>query len=127
MKIFTRRTKQRDMILEMLRSTDTHPTADWIYQQVKESLPNISLGTIYRNLRVLVEMGEIMELSYGSTFSHFDGNPKNHYHFRCEECGQIFDLDLPVRKELEEGVREQGLQVNSHRLEFYGLCQGCQE
>ncbi|MGI6037568.1 MAG: Fur family transcriptional regulator [Limnochordia bacterium] len=114
------------MILKVLRSTDTHPTADWIYQQVRESLPNISLGTVYRNLRTLVENGEILELSYGSTFSRFDGNPENHYHFTCEKCGNVYDLDLPVRKELDEAVEKLGMKVQSHRLEFYGICHNCQ-
>jgi Fur family peroxide stress response transcriptional regulator len=123
---FVRRTKQREMILKVLRSTDTHPTADWIYQQVRESLPNISLGTVYRNLRTLVENGEILELSYGSTFSRFDGNPENHYHFTCEKCGNVYDLDLPVRKELDEAVEKLGMKVQSHRLEFYGICHNCQ-
>ncbi len=71
-----RMTKQRKIILDVLKNTTSHPTADWIYDQVREVLPNISLGTVYRNLKVLKEMGEIMELDFGSTYSRFDGNPK---------------------------------------------------
>ena len=91
-----RMTKQRKQILEVLKNTNTHPTADEIYEEVKKEIPNISLGTVYRNLNVLSEMDEIMILDYGSSYSRFDGNPKNHYHFKCEQCGKVFDLEKEV-------------------------------
>lgn len=118
-------TKQRKLILEILRGTRTHPTADWIYQQARKVIPDISLGTVYRNLRLLREAGEIMELDFGSTFSRFDGNPLNHYHFVCRKCGRIYDLDLPLQDRLEEEVRRAGYTVEHHRLEFYGRCPQC--
>lgn len=121
-------TRQKKLILEILRSTNTHPTADWVYEQARKQLPDISLGTVYRNLSVLKGAGEIMELSYGSTFSRYDGNPHNHYHFVCEKCGRVLDVALPVRTELEEelALKEAHL-VRSHRLEFYGVCRDCLE
>lgn len=122
----TRMTKQKKVILQVLKNTTCHPTADWIYEQAKKQLPEISLGTVYRNLNVLKEAGEILELSYGSTFSRFDGNPHNHYHFTCERCGQVLDVDFPVQHEIDRAVEmETGLKVNSHRIEFYGLCPEC--
>ncbi|MBE3575688.1 MAG: transcriptional repressor [Firmicutes bacterium] len=122
----TRMTRQRKAILETLRSTKSHPTADWIYEQVRHQIPDISLGTVYRNLKLLKEQGEILELNYGSTFSRYDGNAANHYHFRCEECGRVFDVDLPVSCALEHELEAKtGFEVHSHRLEFYGLCSGC--
>ncbi|MDK2887460.1 MAG: Fur family transcriptional regulator, peroxide stress response regulator [Thermoanaerobacter sp.] len=122
-----RMTKQKKLILEILRNTNTHPTADWIYEQARKQIPDISLGTIYRNLNNLKQAGEIMELNYGSTFSRFDGNPQNHYHFVCDGCGRIFDLDLPLMNNLEEKVSSlTGMQVTRHRLEFYGYCRECQ-
>lgn len=124
---FMRKTKQREVILQVLRSTTSHPTADWVYQEVRRELPNISLGTIYRNLKTLTEMGEALELSFGSTYSRFDGNPHNHYHFVCEECSQVFDIDMPVSSSVEKQVTELGYKVNNHRLEFYGVCPQCQE
>lgn len=125
---FIRKTKQREVILSVLRSTDTHPTADWIYQEVRKILPSISLGTVYRNLRTLVESGVAMELSFGSTYSRFDGNPENHYHFVCEQCGRIYDVEMPVDSHLEEKVAEvTGHEVNQHRLEFYGVCKACKK
>ncbi len=123
----TRMTRQRQTILEILRSTSSHPTADWIHAQARKRISNISLGTVYRNLKVLKEMGEIVELDYGSTFSRFDGNPISHYHFVCEECGRVYDIDLPVDQGLEEKVRQRtGFEIRSHRTEFYGLCLECQ-
>ncbi|NLM69292.1 MAG: transcriptional repressor [Firmicutes bacterium] len=123
---FIRKTKQREVILSVLRSTKCHPTADWIYQEVRKELPNVSLGTIYRNLKALTEMGEILELSYGSTYSRFDGNPDNHYHFVCEECGKVYDVDIPVNNEIDTQLEDKyGVKVNLHRLEFYGTCREC--
>jgi Fur family peroxide stress response transcriptional regulator len=125
----TRRTRQRDLILKTLRSTDSHPTADWIYDQVKKQMPNISLGTVYRNLGILKQSGEIMELSYGSRYSRFDGNPKNHYHFVCVNCDKVIDLhQIPVDKEMEAKIsEEEDVQVFFHRTEFYGLCGECRK
>ncbi len=123
----TRRTKQREVILRILRSTDTHPTADWVYEQVRKTIPNISLGTVYRNLKFLRDAGEIIELTFGSTFSRFDGNPVGHYHFTCEHCQRVFDLPEPVHTEIDAVVAAKtGYRIKYHRLEFYGLCLDCQ-
>ena len=122
-----RRTKQREVILRVLRTTNSHPTVDWIYDEVRKEIPNISLATVYRNLRLLRESGEVLELDLSGTFSRFDGNPENHYHFRCEKCGRVFDVDEPVNKELDERVAQKtGFKVSHHRIEFRGLCQECQ-
>ncbi|MBM7555562.1 Fur family transcriptional regulator [Halanaerobacter jeridensis] len=121
-----RMTKQRKKILEVLKSTDCHPTADWIYEEVKEEIPNISLGTVYRNLNVLKEMGKIMELNYGSDHSRFDGVPENHYHFRCIECGKVMDLDIDVQDELEKKAENEiDGEIDYHRTEFFGYCDEC--
>lgn len=123
-----RKTRQRALILKILRDTKSHPTADWIYNEVRKEIPDISLGTVYRNLRLLKEMGEIQELQWGSTYSRFDGNPEEHYHFNCEKCGQVLDVDIDVQRYLEEKVEEKhGWKVTKHRLEFWGLCHDCQE
>ncbi|MGF7185108.1 Fur family ferric uptake transcriptional regulator/Fur family peroxide stress response transcriptional regulator [Desulfitispora alkaliphila] len=125
-KIGTRMTKQKKIILEILRNTTCHPTADWIYEQAKKELPDISLGTVYRNLKLLSEVGEIAELNYGSTYRRFDGNAENHYHFACEECDNVYDIDLPLISKLDHKVEEAiGGKVNYHRIEFYGVCKNC--
>jgi len=123
---FVRKTKQRGAILRVLRNTDTHPTADWIYQEVRKEMPHVSLGTIYRNLKTLVEMGEVQELNYGSSYTRYDARPHSHYHFVCDECGKIEDLDIDCMKELNAVVeRETTGRVSHHRLEFYGICGEC--
>ncbi len=116
-------TKQRRIILEELTS---HPGADEIFHMVRKRIPNISFGTVYRNLKLLKEQGLLLELDYSKSFSRFDGNPQNHYHFRCLECLRVFDIEEPVEKKIEQKVaRETGFQVSCHRLEFYGKCKDC--
>lgn len=118
--------RQRKAILKVLRSTNSHPTADWVYEQVRQEIPNVSLGTIYRNLKLLAQEGKILQLDFAGTPSHFDANTRNHYHFRCTRCGRIFDVDEPVHKELDKRVAlKTGLKVFHHRLEFNGVCQDC--
>jgi Fur family peroxide stress response transcriptional regulator len=123
-----RNTRQRDAILNILRHTDSHPTADRVYEEVRKIIPNISKGTVYRNLNLLKEAGEISELNLSGTMSRYEGRPENHYHFRCERCGRVFDLDQPVNKELDNKVAAKtGFKVAYHQLEFRGLCHDCQK
>lgn len=122
-----RETKQREAILNVLRGTDSHPTADWMYDEVRKVIPNISKGTVYRNLKILRDIGEISELNLSGTVSRYEGKPQNHYHFRCEKCGRVFDLEEPVNKELDGKVAKRtGFKVSYHQLEFRGLCKDCQ-
>lgn len=125
MKKVQRMTKQKRIIIDILGQTKSHPTADWIYEQARKQIPDISLGTVYRNLHLLKEAGQIMELDYGSTFSRYDGNPSNHYHFHCSECGKIYDLDMPLQINLEKEAWAHGHIIDYHRLEFYGVCKEC--
>lgn len=121
-----RMTKQKRVILEVLKNTKSHPTADWVYDKVKKKIPNISLGTVYRNLNILKNQGEILELSYGKGFSRFDGNASNHYHFTCENCGKILDVETPIASDVEKEISaHMGVKVSKHRFEFYGSCPDC--
>ena len=123
-----RKTKQKEAILEVLRGTNSHPTADWIYSEVRKDIPNISLGTVYRNLRLLCESGEISELDLCGTLARFDARRDNHYHFRCEKCGLVFDVDLPVDAEIDSrAAQKTGFEILYHRLEFRGICGSCHE
>ena len=123
-----RKSKQREAIIRFVRGTNSHPTADWIYEEVRKEIPDISLGTVYRNLRLLRESGEISEIDLSSTLSRFDGKPDNHYHFRCEKCGCVFDVDEPVDEEINDRIaRKTGFRISHHRLEFRGLCKECQK
>ena len=119
--------KQSEAILRCLSGTTSHPTADWIYESVRREIPDISLGTVYRNLRRLKEEGRIMELDLGSGMSRFDAKAKNHYHFRCNKCGRVFDVDEPVDDSIDRRIAQKtGFKIDHHLLEFRGLCIDCQ-
>ena len=123
-----RQTRQREAILKVLRRADSHPTADWIYDEVRKVIPNISKGTVYRNLKILLEEGEISELNLSGSVSRYEGSQEDHYHFRCERCGRVFDLEEPVNKELDEKIAQRtGFEVSYHQLEFRGICKDCQQ
>jgi len=126
-KVMVRLSKQREAILRVLRSTTSHPTADWVYEQVRKKLPRISLGTVYRNLRLMTQEEIILELDFAGTPSRFDANTQPHSHFICEQCGRIFDVAVPVHEEINERIaRKTGFKVSNHQLDFSGLCKDCQ-
>lgn len=125
-----RRTKQRQAMLEALERHGGHLTADRIYALVKPLFPRLSLGTVYRNLRVLMTQGKIRELDFGSGFSHFEIAKDAHYHFICRMCRHVEDADAPVSREfttfIQRSARAANFKVEDHRLDFIGLCQACQ-
>jgi Fur family peroxide stress response transcriptional regulator len=122
-----RNTNHREAILKVLINTRSHPTADDIYDEVREKIPNISKGTVYRNLKVLQEMGRVRELNLDGTKSRFEVAIASHYHFRCENCSRVLDLDVPIHTELDREIAKQtGLRISHHQLEFSGLCHDCQ-
>lgn len=121
-----RSTKQRSMILEVLTRTKAHPTAGWIYEQVKEHYSNISLGTIYRNLNLLKDNGIIKELKFGKNTARFDANAEPHDHLFCLECGKLEDVKCTFHPDLTKTVEEEnGYKIVSHQLEFSGICPDC--
>ena len=123
-----RRSRQREAIAKVLRGTSLHPSAEWIHEQVRRELPRIGLATVYRNLRLMKEAGEIGELRGSDCTARFDGDTGLHYHFLCEHCGRIVDLDQPVDVTIERRVEERtGLKVTGHHLSLYGLCLECQK
>ena len=124
----SRKSSQRDAILRVVKNTNLHPGADWIYEEVKKEIPNISMGTIYRNLRLLANTGEIKELNIPGISSRFDGRTSNHHHLVCENCGRIFDLDESIDCNLEASIfQKTGFKVKVQYLKFIGLCSDCQK
>jgi Fe2+ or Zn2+ uptake regulation protein len=121
-----RYSRQRERILEMLRDTDVHPTADWIYDRLKKEFSGLSLGTVYRNLNILHKMGLIDRMDFGSTFDRYDAKIKQHYHFICENCGSVIDLETSIDDKLNDRVeKSSNFKVNYHRIQFFGLCDKC--
>jgi len=123
----SRGSKQRDTILRVVKNSKDHPRADWVYDEVRREIPNISMGTVYRNLKTLAKSGDIRQLELADGTSRFDGNTDSHYHFRCEKCGHIFDLEEPVDQSIGERVaKNTGFKVYRQRMELIGLCNACQ-
>lgn len=120
--------RQRASIREYLIHTNEHPTADTVYLHVKNEFPNISLGTVYRNLNLLADMGEALKITTPNGGDRFDGRTDPHYHVTCVCCGNVFDLELP----LEHRVKINSLanehydgQIDSHSITFTGTCPHC--
>ena len=123
-----RNSKQRQKILDLLVSSKSHPTADWIYRKLKKRFRNLSLGTVYRNLRILKETGQIWELNFGTGLSRFDAVVHSHYHFICNTCQNIYDIKIPPMRSLDDRVMQlTGFRILSHRLVFFGLCDVCKQ
>ncbi len=123
-----RYSSRREAILRIVQGTQCHPTADWVYSEARKQLPGISLGTVYRNLKLLSESGQLHAYEGAGGVSRFDGCVTEHYHFRCQRCGVMVDVQEPVDRELDRRVAERtGLRVNYHVLEFRGLCVYCQQ
>ena len=121
----TRMTKQRAVILEVLRNTLTHPTADEIYGMVRLKMPRISLGTIYRNLDLLVGSGEVRCLNQVGSQKRFDGNMSAHHHVRCTFCGKVGDVFLSVSLPQVDREAVPGFSITGVEEAFVGVCHEC--
>ncbi len=121
-----RNSRQRNEILRIVQHTNIHPTADWIYDQARTVFPNISLGTVYRNLNQLVEAGLVHAIK-DKTVVRYDGNTKPHDHFKCDRCSRIYDLSVMNDSFLESINQSQPYYVTGFRLELHGICPACQE
>lgn len=118
--------RQRECIKNFLADRYDHPTAETVYINVKEDFPNISLGTVYRNLSLLAELGEIQKISTGIGPDRFDGNPKPHYHFFCNKCGSVIDLKMEGINHINviAGSQFDG-RIDGNITYFYGRCINC--
>lgn len=118
--------RQRESIKTSLMARHDHPTADALYMSIREEFPNISLGTVYRNLNLLVELGEIQKLTCSDGADHFDADTTPHYHFVCRGCGQVIDLPMNTMEEMNSLAEKHfSGKVDSHTIYFYGTCGDC--
>ena len=118
--------RQRECIKEYLNASCEHPTADVVYLSVKQEFPNISLGTVYRNLNLLADLGEAVKITAPNGGVHFDGRTEPHYHFHCNKCGRVIDLHLDELNCINKAAGENfdGI-IESHSMMFYGTCGDC--
>mgnify|MGYP002521239756 CR=1 FL=1 len=125
-----RKSRQRDTIYDVLVHDKTHPTAEVIYSHVREIIPDISLGTVYRNLNVLVENGYIRKLNIDGVTVHYDGNVTPHHHMVCTSCGKIVDIHIPhgAFDELVKDIEQEDQVHLTHvDLLFQGICNDCKD
>lgn len=121
-----RMTRQRELILQELRKSKSHPTADDIYMKVRVRIPNISLGTVYRNLEILSEMGYISKLEGCGNQRRYDGDIGNHYHIRCLRCGRVDDLPGDMAFGVSyDPEKIPGYIVHGHNIILSGVCTEC--
>lgn len=120
-----RYSRQRELIYQKLVETDEHPTAEMLYQWLKPENPNLSLGTVYRNLNLLAEEGVIVRMPF--PVERYDARTHRHPHFRCKACGRVYDMeDLPYDSGLDQAAEQcSGHQVDRHDLVFFGTCSAC--
>ena len=123
-----RMTPQRSIILEELRKTRGHPTADQVYSRVRRRLPRISLATVYRNLDLLAQAGLIQVVELGGCPRRYDGWVEDHFHVRCTECGEVGDVSDGLLGRARERVEKlSGYDITGHHLEFTGTCPDCRK
>ncbi len=129
METTTKHFRKRDAVLNCLRETQTHPSAEWIFAQLKTEYPDISLGTVYRNLALFKQQGLIVSVGTVDGVERFDGETAPHAHFICTQCGKVMDLmQLEIPQELtDEASRYSGGIAECCQLTFSGICGDCKQ
>ena len=117
--------KQRDLILNIVKDTRTHPTADYVYENARKELPNVSLGTIYRNLGQLVENNQLKSLNIDGTI-HYDAFLDDHQHFQCKSCNRVFDIELNTKDFVSKVESNTNHIIDGCQIHLVGICNDCQ-
>lgn len=121
----TRNTRQRALVLEAVRSLHNHPTSADVYDAVREKHPSISRATVYRNLNVLTEQGEVLHIPVAGGADRYDFRCDCHYHAICRECGVVYDVEMPSESLLSSVRDTHGFQIEGFDIIFTGLCPDC--
>ena len=123
-----RNTTQRSLILEAVKDWRCHITADEVYNMIVKKYPHISRGTVYRNLKLLSDNGEIRKVEIPGGADHYDHLCHDHYHARCTKCGQVFDVDMDFIPDLDKNIKDtHGFEYIGHDIIFKGTCLGCKK
>ena len=118
--------RQRESIKNFLMTRKDHPTADVVYQHIRMVNPNISLGTVYRNLALLSDIGEIQKIHVGDGVDHFDATVEPHYHAVCTKCQRVIDLDMDYLEETDiTASKHFNGKILDHIVTFRGICENC--
>ena len=121
-----RSSRLRERILALLRGTGSHPTADWLYARLKREHPRLSLGTVYRNLAILMDQDLVKKVHSGGAFDRFEARIAPHYHLVCSRCDAVRDLEMPVDRAIDDRAGKlTDFRIQGHRIDFYGLCPAC--
>ena len=121
-----RLTSQRQVIFEELIKVKSHPTANEVYDMVRKRLPRIGLGTVYRNLNLLAELGIIRRLEVGGEQKLFDGDISPHYHVSCIKCNRVDDIFIKMDRGLEKSAASCcDYKILDHHVQFSGICSKC--
>lgn len=122
-----RYSRQRELIYNAVLGSKEHPTAEMVYHWLKPANPNLSLGTVYRNLNLLAQEGILIRMPF--PVERYDGDVHPHSHFRCKDCGRVFDIELDQGSEIDKAAAKAapGFQVEGHELTFTGVCPECRE
>ena len=129
MAMLRKHSRKRDVIFACLRSIICHPTVEWVYQQLKPAIPDLSLGTVYRNLSMFKDEGLVISVGTVGGLERFDGNTSPHTHFICTRCSAVLDLiDINLEDGFLQSVHDTaGGKITDYRLSFYGLCPECMQ
>ena len=119
--------KKRQMILDTIRSTTSHPSAMWVYKTLKEQIPDLSLGTVYRNITLFKEQGLVVSVATVSGEERIDGDTSAHAHFVCKECSRIYDIPEECVSMNKQVCNLEGFQTDTALLTYFGVCKSCCE
>jgi len=121
-----RRSAQRDRLYSLIKESKNHPTAKWLLEQMSTYFPSINEGNLYRNIRILIDEGNIVARTFDDNTEHYDAITTNHYHFVCSECGRIIDLDIDVTQCVPQDVQQRlPHRIKNHTIQFFGVCEEC--
>ncbi len=116
---------KREAIFKTIASTKSHPSASWVYEQLKDDIPNLSLGTVYRNIALFKEQGKIITVANVNGEERIDADTSDHAHFVCESCHKVYDLHQSELSPLEIELNEKGFEISRKNVVFYGICREC--
>ncbi|MBN2535394.1 MAG: transcriptional repressor [Spirochaetales bacterium] len=121
-----RKSRQRTRIYELIRDCLEHPTAQWVYDRLRQEFHTVSMGNVYRNIKILIEDGLIRSCEFDDGLVHYDATITTHYHFICRQCDSITDISLPVQHEIIKTAQKKTNNIiENHTIQFFGICEKC--